>query len=87
MNVGMLWFDDSASSLAEKIRKGADHYEKKYGRKPELCLVHPTMLKDVKLDQLTQITVRPWRPVLPGHIWIGVEDKAELEKPKIELES
>jgi hypothetical protein len=22
-----------------------------------------------------KITIRPYRPVLPGHIWIGIEDK------------
>jgi len=22
-----------------------------------------------------KVTVRPYRPVLPGHLWIGVEDK------------
>jgi hypothetical protein len=32
------------------------------------------MLKDTKLEE-DGITVRPYRPVLPGHIWIGVEDK------------
>jgi hypothetical protein len=36
--------------------------------------VHPNMLKDNKLDE-GKITVRPYRPVLPGHIWVGVEDK------------
>jgi hypothetical protein len=22
-----------------------------------------------------KITVRPYRPVLPGHLWIGIEEK------------
>jgi hypothetical protein len=25
--------------------------------------------------ELNKLTVRPYRPVLPGHIWVGVEDK------------
>jgi hypothetical protein len=70
----MLWFDDSSATLKSKIQKAADYYHKKYGRLPDLCLVHPNMLKDVKLEE-EKITVRPYRPVLPGHIWIGVEDK------------
>jgi len=74
MHTGMLWFDDSSATLNSKIQKAADYYHKKYGRLPDLCLVHPNMLKDVKLDE-EKITVRPYRPVLPGHIWIGVEDK------------
>jgi len=74
MHTGMLWFDDSQTTLTTKIQKAMEYYRKKYGRVPDLCLVHPNMLKDSKLDE-DGITVRPYRPVLPGHIWIGVEDK------------
>ncbi|MEP7137299.1 MAG: hypothetical protein ABI904_20415 [Chloroflexota bacterium] len=74
MHTGMLWFDDSQTTLLMKIQKATAYYHKKYGRIPDLCLVHPNMLKDTKLDE-DGITVRPYRPVLPGHIWIGVEDK------------
>jgi len=70
----MLWFDDSQATLNMKIQKATEYYHKKYGRIPDLCLVHPNMLKDTKLEE-DGITVRPYRPVLPGHIWIGVEDK------------
>ena len=73
MHTGMLWFDDSPTTLTIKIQKAVDYYQKKYGRLPDLCLVHPNMLKDNKLDA-GKITVRPYRPVLPGHIWVGVED-------------
>ena len=73
MHTGMLWFDDSQTTLTIKIQKAVDYYQKKYGRLPDLCLVHPNMLKEDKLDA-GKITVRPYRPVLPGHIWVGVED-------------
>jgi hypothetical protein len=69
----MLWFDDSSSTLNLKIQKAVDYYKNKYGRLPDLCLVHPTMLKDTQVDG-GKITVRAYRPVLPGHIWVGVED-------------
>lgn len=74
MHTGMLWFDNSQVALDIKIQKAMEYYRKKYGRIPDLCLVHPSMLKDTKLEE-REITVRPYRPVLPGHIWIGVEDK------------
>jgi hypothetical protein len=74
MHTGMLWFDDSQTTLNMKIQNAMEYYRKKYGRVPDLCLVHPNMLKDTKLEE-EPITVRPYRPVLPGHIWIGVEDK------------
>jgi len=74
MHTGMLWFDNSQTELDTKIQKAVDYYHKKYGRPPDLCLVHPNMLKDTVLNE-EKITVRPYRPVLPGHIWIGIEDK------------
>jgi hypothetical protein len=75
MHTGMLWFDDSQTELNIKIKKAVDYYHKKYGRIPNLCLVHPNMLGDSKLKE-DKITVRPYRPVLPGHLWIGNEDKS-----------
>jgi len=80
MIIGMLWFDNSALSLAEKVRKAAKYYQKKYGRIPDLCLVHPSMVGDQKLEEIEGITVRPYRPVLPHHLWIGVEELPEYMK-------
>ena len=77
MHTGMLWFDNSQSPLDVKISKAAKYYEEKYGRKPDLVLVHPSMIQEQnqKLLQLMPQAVRSYRPVLPGHIWIGIEDK------------
>ena len=79
MHTGMLWFDNSQTALNIKIQKAVDYYHKKYGRTPDLCLVHPSMLdtqerSDRQLE-INKLTVRSYRPVLPGHIWIGIEDK------------
>jgi hypothetical protein len=72
----MLWFDNSQTALTVKIQKAVDYYHKKYGRSPDLCLVHPSMLdKNERQLEINKMTVRPYRPVLPGHIWIGIEDK------------
>lgn len=78
MHTGMLWFDNSDTLLSVKIQKAMDYYHKKYGRIPDLCLVHPSMLEESdrnKILMVGQLTIRPFRPVLPGHIWIGIEDK------------
>ena len=74
MHTGMLWFDNSKTTLDMKIQKATEYYRNKYGRLPDLCLVHPSMMKD-ELFKEDKITIRPYRPVLPDHIWIGVEDK------------
>lgn len=77
MHTGMLWFDNSKKTLAEKIQGAVEYYVKKYGRNPDLCLVHPSLLeKDQKTLEVGKLVVRPYRPVLPGHIWIGIEDKS-----------
>ena len=79
MHTGMLWFDNSQTALTVKIQKAVEYYHKKYGRTPDLCLVHPSMLDAYQQSQrqleVNKLTVRPYRPVLPGHIWIGIEDK------------
>ena len=79
MHTGMLWFDNSQAALTVKIQKAAAYYEKKYGRKPDLCLVHPEMLSSESgsLGAQQGISVRPYRPVTPGHMWIGIEEKPE----------
>ena len=83
MHIGMLWFDDSPNlSLKNKIEKAVIYYRQKYRREPNLCLIHPTMIENDKskdgvmvLDSMDGLTVRSYRPVLPGHLWIGIEDK------------
>jgi len=75
MHTGMLWYDNSPTTLNIKIQKAADYYHKKYGRFPNLCLVHPSMLNGNHFEEERKITIRSYGPVLPGHLWIGNEDK------------
>jgi hypothetical protein len=85
MNVGMLWFDnDTKRTLEQKIKRAVDYYIKKYGRVPEMCLVNPGMSKDLQLTDLDRLTVRAYRPVLPGHLWIGIEDESGMSSEKPE---
>ena len=88
MNIGMLWFDnDQKTDLKQRVERAADYYARKYGKKPNLCFVHPSMLPQpgnnvsTKNDypdgnyQAGQIEVRPSASLLPNHFWIGVERK------------
>ena len=77
MHTGMLWFDnDPAVNLAAKVQKAAAYYRRKYGRPPDLCLVNPGMMDGKgKSIAIVGLTVRPYRSVLPGHLWIGFEDQ------------
>lgn len=85
MHTGMLWFDNSSIPLSAKIEKATEYYEEKYGRKPNLVLVHPSMLDATAPDGMRfesdGLTIRSYRPVLPGHIWIGIQDRMTYSSP------
>ena len=77
MHTGLLWFDnDPNATLSVKIQKAANYYLKKFGRAPEICLVNPKMLETGQGPLiLGKVAVRAYRPVMPDHFWIGVEDQ------------
>ena len=79
MHTGMLWFDnDPKTTLSVKIQKAMEYYNKKFGRIPDICLVNPTMLEaGQKKLELGKMIIRPYRSVMPGHFWIGVEDQKQ----------
>lgn len=78
MNAGMMWFDnDPKTTLMQKIERAAAYYREKYGRTPNVCLVNPQMMTEPQLHA-GHIVVQTQRVVLPGHLWIGEEDKLPL---------
>jgi len=78
MFTGMMWFDnDPKTPLTEKVHQAADYYRNKYGRIPDLCLVNPKMLPESEAHE-GKIIIRSARSVLPGHLWIGVDEKLPL---------
>ena len=77
MNTGMLWFDnDPKAELCVKVQRAAVYYRDKYGKTPNLCFVHPSM---ISLPAETPgasiksagVEIRPNRSILPNHLWIG----------------
>jgi len=82
MKFGMLWFDNNPkTALSEKVSEAIAYYFKKYGQQPNTCLVNPAMLPEGQL-QIGEITVRTWRTITPGHLWIG-EEKHGTDQPEI----
>ena len=84
MNIGMLWFDnDPKVELPAKVERAASYYRTKYGNKPTLCFVHPSMLpaggeqfsntktKDEAQLVAAGVEVRPHQSVMPNQFWIG----------------
>lgn len=80
MNVGMLWFDnDPKTDLFAKVTRAATYYQDKYGRNPNICYVHPTMVASTPERDSEQqsikagdIEVHLTQLVLPNHLWIGI---------------
>jgi hypothetical protein len=80
MTQGMLWFDNSKEMTDVKIANAVTYYEKKYGRKPTLVLVHPSMIEPGLMLSINGAEIHTYRPVLPGHIWVGMADEGEAAK-------
>mgnify|MGYP001168709664 FL=1 len=71
METGMLWFDnDTRSDLLTKVVRAADYYQRKYGKKPDVCFVHPSAVQDSQ--RMDGIEIRRSQMVLPNHLWIGL---------------
>ena len=80
MQAGMLWFDnDKKTTLTAKVKEAADYYRKKYGRSPDLCMVNPSMIPEKKPES-GKIAIRSYQPILPGHLWIGIDDSRFKKK-------
>ncbi len=78
MHSGMMWFDSSPDApLTASVQKAIDYYRRKYHRDTNLCLVPPALLGHDQ-PQVGKVTLRGYNSVLPGHIWVGIEDRREL---------
>ncbi len=78
MDCGLLWFDDDSRGIEEKVQRAAAHFQRKYGRMPNVCFVHPSMLGGNGKPQMLragEVEVRPGRAILPDHFWLGVEEQ------------
>ena len=76
MEKGLLWFDDDPGrDLAQKVGRAARHYQRKFGRRPNVCYVHPALLSG-KRRRVGRVQVTPLSSVLRHHFWIGEEDNS-----------
>ena len=80
MQEGLLWFDANPKrDLADKVSLAADRYRVKFGRRPNLCYVHSSML-DSGAVEFDGVRLVPANNVLKHHFWIGIEEATELRK-------
>jgi hypothetical protein len=80
MQEGLLWFDANPKrDLAQKVAQAAERYRFKFGRRPNLCYVHSSMLQGVL--ECGGVRLVAADRVLKHHFWIGIEDAPELPQP------
>ncbi len=74
MDVGMLWFDsDQQRDMRTRIERASSYYQTKYGRKPNLCFIHPATACDGTPREVNGLRVLTCTTVLPNHFWLGIE--------------
>lgn len=72
MKNGLLWFDDNPKrSLADKVERASEKYQRRFGCLPTLCYVHSTTVAQSAPGAPPAVRVLIARHVLPGHLWIG----------------
>ncbi|MCC6147340.1 MAG: hypothetical protein IT308_07195 [Anaerolineaceae bacterium] len=81
MKTGMLWFDnDSKTDLPSKINTAAAYYQKKYGCRPNLCFVHPSMLQGSS-PKAQNIDIQSNQMIMPHHLWLGIHENGTAGNP------
>ena len=81
MHTGMLWFDNNDQrDMESKLQRAVEYYEKKYGKRPGVCVVHPLTLAGQQKD-LLGLNIRTSNTVLPHHFWLG-EDRPGKKKKR-----
>lgn len=79
MKVGMLWLDgDRRIGINERVQRAVAYYRGKYGRTPNLCVVHPSTLGGEVYQEGGEVEVRTSVSVLPDHLWLGVREPEGL---------
>ena len=77
MKVGMLWFEeDQTRSLAARISRAAEYYQRKYGARPNLCMVHPLTMEQEEQAAQEGLKICSSNAVLPNYFWLGVEERS-----------
>lgn len=67
MTIFMVWH---CTNNPADIRPAVERYETKYQRRPDICLVNPTLA----LINAPDMAVKHDQHVLPGDIWLGVQE-------------
>lgn len=74
MDIGeLVLIEDSRLSVEQRVLWAAGRYQRKYGRKPTLCLLHPSLLNG-KRKRVAGLKLEPRKSVLPNYLWVGIAE-------------
>lgn len=65
----MLWYKPENIPFMDKVKEGMAYYEKKYGKVPKQCHIHPDVFESTKDLSLDGITLVPNKIIRPNHFW------------------
>jgi len=75
----MLWLDsEPAGGLELKISRAVKYYQQRFGRLPNLCFVHPSLLEQANDDppiDILGIDVLPSQRLEPEQLWLGYREE------------
>ena len=78
MNIGLLLYDDDPNStLAQRVKRAARRYRRKFGISANACYVHSSEFEGLSVAQILvgKIVVASLPNILLHHLWVGREAK------------
>lgn len=71
MRTGLLWMTKGSNiDLSEQVSRAIRFYQMKYGYKPNICYVHPSLISQIQnLAEGVEIKVN--KNLLPNYLWVG----------------
>jgi len=76
--IGLLWFDESGT-LEQRVERAVRRYTEKFGRRPTVCYVHPSMLNEPGPTLAAGVRLAPRRSVLRDHFFVVREEDATID--------
>lgn len=73
----MLWYDDSKEDILAKIDKAGEYYQRRYGKHPIVCYIHPGNCDCQSAVTPGGIRVETSSGILPNHFWIGADENGD----------
>lgn len=72
---GLMWYDNSVrSTFAQKLTEAAEAYQHKFGKRANVCYVHPSDLPERAVAP-EELLVEAELTILPHHFFLGVTGK------------